>query len=290
MAMIDGSRAHEYMVGELLHSSEQAGWQSLPLRYYKDLARAERVEYPPNSDQHIALVVSGGCKVQSRQPGGWRSALYLPGDIGMTAPGEPTHLRWTSEQGIHSLHAHLPGRIIHAAREDVRRPGGKAVHFPDALSLRDPVLEATLLGVHQALQTGADDLYAQAAAHWMAMHLLVRHGARMPRRETQPGEATLARVDDYLRANLAAPLTLEAMAAVGQCSVFQLIRLARRRWGETPFARVNRLRLEQGRRMLTEGGRPVIEVAMECGYRNPSHFATAFKRRFGRSPSAYRAD
>ncbi|MBC7989917.1 MAG: helix-turn-helix transcriptional regulator [Luteimonas sp.] len=41
-------------------------------------------------------------------------------------------------------------------------------------------------------------------------------------------------------------------------------------------------------RLLLRVNLPVIGIAFECGYSNPTHFATAFKRHVGVTPSQYR--
>lgn len=48
-------------------------------------------------------------------------------------------------------------------------------------------------------------------------------------------------------------------------------------------------RLEHSLTLLQTTDRPVSEVAMHCGFANPSHFSDAFKGRFGLSPRQIRA-
>lgn len=43
--------------------------------------------------------------------------------------------------------------------------------------------------------------------------------------------------------------------------------------------------LEQAEKLLRQGNRTVVEVAMQVGYGHLGHFATAFKRQFGITPS-----
>jgi AraC-like DNA-binding protein len=45
------------------------------------------------------------------------------------------------------------------------------------------------------------------------------------------------------------------------------------------------LKMEHAKNMLYDQGMYVGEVAADVGYKNANHFATAFKRRFGMSPS-----
>ena len=40
---------------------------------------------------------------------------------------------------------------------------------------------------------------------------------------------------------------------------------------------------------MKEGGRKVVAVYAEVGFKNPSHFSSAFKRQYGVSPAALRA-
>ena len=49
------------------------------------------------------------------------------------------------------------------------------------------------------------------------------------------------------------------------------------------------LRMEHARAMLCRQGVSVTEAAVAVGYRHAHHFATAFKRKFGYSPSRMRA-
>lgn len=63
---------------------------------------------------------------------------------------------------------------------------------------------------------------------------------------------------------------------------FQLV------YGITPFEYLRSKRLEKARTMLNQGNFNVTDVAYAVGYASLSHFAKAFKRYFGDSPSNYR--
>ena len=88
-----------------------------------------------------------------------------------------------------------------------------------------------------------------------------------------------------MNAHLSADVTLEDLAAAAQCSTFQLIRICKAHWGQTPVQRLTRLRMDAGRHLLRTTDASVISIALDCGYANPSHFATAFRRVLGMSPS-----
>jgi len=84
-------------------------------------------------------------------------------------------------------------------------------------------------------------------------------------------------------------VSLGDLASIAGCSTFQLIRFTKSHWGETPFRRLTRLRMERARELLRHTDVSIINISLECGYGNPAHFATAFRRSVGMSPSRYRA-
>lgn len=45
-------------------------------------------------------------------------------------------------------------------------------------------------------------------------------------------------------------------------------------------------RLERAYKLMNAGGKKVVDVYAEVGFRNPSHFSTAFKREYGMPPTA----
>jgi AraC family transcriptional activator of pyochelin receptor len=60
-------------------------------------------------------------------------------------------------------------------------------------------------------------------------------------------------------------------------------------FGTTAFKYLHDYRMERARELLAEGEQSVAEVANAVGYSHLSHFAAAFRRKFGINPSAYRA-
>jgi len=80
------------------------------------------------------------------------------------------------------------------------------------------------------------------------------------------------------------PAVLELAQQVG-VSDRTLLRGFKQLFNTTIVAYVQRQRLEQAERLLRQGNLKVSEVATAIGYGNMGHFAVAFKRRFGITPS-----
>ncbi len=56
-------------------------------------------------------------------------------------------------------------------------------------------------------------------------------------------------------------------------------------FGTTVFGYIKDLKMEEAKKMLLEQNLSITEISDRIGYKNPQHFSTAFKRKFGISPS-----
>ena len=97
------------------------------------------------------------------------------------------------------------------------------------------------------------------------------------------------RAEAYIEANWDQPLTVEALAVATGVSARTLFYSFRKTRGYSPMEFVKRVRLDQARRMLSDGsGRSVTAVAFACGFGNLGHFSTYYRLAFGETPSATR--
>ncbi|MBC7989920.1 MAG: helix-turn-helix transcriptional regulator, partial [Luteimonas sp.] len=263
-------------------------WRALLLRGYNDPPEVEELTTPPTADQLIVLVTNGSCNIESFAGGRWQRATYRPGHLGMTAPGESAKLRWRGAEGHSTLQLHLPGVTVEDARNELRDGSSRRVSLPNRLTQHDPVISEVMLTLERAARSGTPELYAETAAHFLAVHLLVHHAQGFEPPTGRHHERVLDSVDAYMRSRLSTSTSLAQLAEIAGLSRFQLLRAAKLIWGETPLRRLTRLRMELAQRLLRQGNLSVIEIALECGYSNPTHFAIAFKRHVGVTPSQYR--
>lgn len=99
----------------------------------------------------------------------------------------------------------------------------------------------------------------------------------------------LRRVACHVDSHLDQPLSLAELAEVAHLSRYHFERVFTSYAGETPVARVRRLRLALARQQL-EAGSPLsmLELALESGYGSAEAFSRAFRAAFGMPPSAVR--
>lgn len=90
----------------------------------------------------------------------------------------------------------------------------------------------------------------------------------------------------FMEENFMYDLSIEEIAHYTGRSLATFKRDFRKISDITPEKWLIKRRLDKAYDLLKEGGRKVVEVYSEVGFRNPSHFSTAFKKEFGISPTA----
>jgi AraC family transcriptional regulator len=245
--LIPSLNAHQHLKGSMTACSWTAGWRSLLMRGYREPTSVEEFTTPATADHLVVLVTEGACEIESYSGSRWRRARYGVGDLGMTAPGHDATLRWRGDTTHSTLQLHLSAATIRRVRAELSDRELLNFEMPNRLAYVDPLIQHVMLGLREASSAGFPDLYAESAAELLAAHILVRHGGlRSPRPLKSRGEdACLCRVDAFMRENLATPLSLDSMAQRAGLSRFHLLRLFKQAYGETPFRRLTRLRMDE---------------------------------------------
>ena len=93
----------------------------------------------------------------------------------------------------------------------------------------------------------------------------------------------------FAAAHLDEDLSLAALADQAGLSAFHLHRVFSAAAGETPKQFTLRLRLGARGGDAADYRDSVLDVALSCGFQSHEAFCRAFRKRFGTTPSAYRA-
>jgi AraC family transcriptional regulator len=161
--------------------------------------------------------------------------------------------------------------------------------------IRDPHIEwiaARLLD--EVVQAGPGGrVYAEALSQVLAIHLLRNYAVTAARPGKAPGlsRATLERIGDYLRANLAENIALAELAKLAGLSSFHFARSFRNAMGLAPHQYLIRLRVERARELLQQKqrGKSLAAVAAEVGFCDQSHLCRHFRRIVGVTPLRFQA-
>lgn len=150
---------------------------------------------------------------------------------------------------------------------------------------------AMLLEALRTRTTGSEVIY-ESLARVFLVKLLQRYGEE--RHEAlEFGSGFTARhykrVLDFVEARFAGPIAIEDMAAEAGLSPAHFSRLFKQVIGDTPYQFVMDYRVEQAKKMLADRERPLIDVALSCGFSDQPHFGRVFKKLTGQTPKEFRA-
>jgi len=182
--------------------------------------------------------------------------------------------------------------LIRRALEEVFGADASNARLRDVSAFTDAALNSLMERVHEELMRREPSLlFLQGIAQAVAIHLARNYaGVTTESRSGSPSLPgyKLRQITDWMAENLAEEYDLERLAARAGLSKFYFNRLFKGALGMSPSHYHIRLRMDAAKRLLRETRRSIVEIALEVGYSNPSHFAQLFRKEAGLSPSDYR--
>ena len=287
-------------------SSEPYGWSGLSLVVVPAVEAG--YESGPAGQQQlcVSLVTSGALSLEQRLAGGdWKRGHIRKGDLFIVAPQFSAYeLRWESpsESAFESTLVLLDSELLRNIAHELLDGRAERIQVSDAHAVKDAILHRLILELRHSLDTprAMDRLYVESAARKLAAQVLRHHsvldfgGTFGLRPRTSRGglpPSRIRRIEDFVTAHLGSRvdrLGLDALAAEAELSAYHFARLFTQSMGESPHAYVLRRRVEKAMALLRETSKSIIEVGLEVGFTNHSHFTMQFRKIVGSTPSAYR--
>lgn len=251
---------------------------------------------PPVSDIVLRLVVGGALTSSSVDYGDGPIALSGKKGSFYVAPAD-AGAQWRSE-GTHEL------LMLAVDRPRVH----ELLSFGGEISQDDPlralygrdIFNATLAnfldGIWRECSRGGPGEALMVDGLFMAMlgtlARLSSEGER-PEKQARPPRLDarlIARVADYVDANLGRTIVIRELAEIACLSPFHFSRCFREAAGVSPHRFVTERRIDASKRMLGDPTIALAQVAFACGFSSQSHFNRVFRQFVGASPGAYRAE
>lgn len=172
----------------------------------------------------------------------------------------------------------------------------RGIHVPRVANASDPGLASEIFRLlieeyhkHQSKgQTGIP--LRSEGPHHLLMSLLARLNPDRPE-ELQPSNAPAVLADrarNLMRADPGGITSIVELASMLDCSVGYMRLAFRSTYHCSPLAYLRRFRMLEARRLLLQTSLSCSDIARQCGYTNPSHFARVFRREHGVNPAQYR--
>lgn len=245
----------------------------------------------PLRDHLLVVNLSGHMLVEDAQmSGSWDRKWAGSGQMSLIPSGMAAERGFKGRSEV--LLVHLPPDLVRQTALQSGLGDEHALLVP-RLAVADEVCERLgrlLLGAAADATAGAAPML-DALTRALVVHLLRHHSVVAPEREVAAPSLSggrLQRVISHMRMHLDQQLPLASLADLSGLSPSQFARTFRSVTGKPPHGYLLDLRIERARELLESTDLPVTEVGMRCGFEQPNHFATMFRKAVGLSPRAWR--
>ena len=164
------------------------------------------------------------------------------------------------------------------------KPRFRGLRVAPLASLAPLVAETCSAWAEPAGHGAWEELGVRIAAAAMRYAADPVHARRSPA-NAERGVARAARLIDHAPG---APLTLRELAREAALSKFHFVRAFARVTGLTPHRYLLRARLRSAAVRLATNDARIIDIALDCGFRDASNFNHAFRAEFGTTPREHR--
>lgn len=283
-----------YVGGQCLRASRGRAWREIKAWIIAPPRRTDVVPLPAVSEPFLAWTFSGEAEFQERENNGpWLTHHLRKGSFFLTSGGAPYDCRWRAvgSEPFQSMLVFVELPLLQRAMDEVFGAESAQARLRDLSAFTDPRLDGMMEALREELmRRKASALLVQGLAQSIAAHLARHYAERTPMRAASPALPgfKLRRITETMAQHLADEFNLERLAAQAGLSKFHFTRLFKAATGVSPSQHHLNLRIDAARRLLRETKKSVVEIALEVGYNNPSHFAQLFRRETGLTPTLYR--
>jgi len=135
----------------------------------------------------------------------------------------------------------------------------------------------------------AKDALADLALKSLLLRIIQTQHLALVQRNDPGTELHFAPVLEYIRSNLAAKISVDALARVGGMSKTLFFRSFKSHFGETPVEFIVRERIKRVKQLLADPQMTVTAACYQAGFNNVNYFIRRFKRLEGITPGEWAA-
>lgn len=272
-------------------TSEQLGWTDTTVQRYSMSRLA--FEVPPARDVRLGFHLADPLLVGARLGSDEHTPRWLDPERFNFIPAQ-TKAEWDFRGNPDLLLVHLREGLIRSVITEAYDADPDHVQMPGHLAKPDEEasLLAGLLLKEAARAAPGTQLFADTISRTLALHLVRRYSSLGPQRPAPKptiGSKRMRRVIEFLHANLADDLSLAQLAKVSGLGPSQFGRGFRAETGQTPHLYLVETRVKAARHLLEHTTLPITDIGFRCGFTQPSHFATMFRKVTGMTPREYRS-
>ena len=236
----------------------------------------------------ISITVGGEYKNNFPVTGGQRDLIYQRGEVLLLPAHYPSTGYDPKEMDLLTIYLE-PGFVEQIARDLVV---GERVELVPQFKLDDCFvgdISAYLLRETETNGT-TGNLYAESLMTALAAKLIKNYStARVLPHKYKGGLAKhkLRSTIEFINEHLSEDLSLNALAALCDLSLYHFVRVFKQSTGFTPHNYVMRERIERAKQLLRETNLTVTELAFQLGFADQPHFTKIFRQHTGATPTDF---
>lgn len=243
------------------------------------------------NDHHVlSLYIDEGYDCYRKTPSGWKNG-GAP-DRFCLMPKE-TEFTWDIRGDLSFVHLYCTDMHLRQLVEQIWDRSPAAIEVEERVFDEDP--QITLLYRQFLLkndwQEQANHLLLSSASTLLLTRLIRQYSQlrwALPPVKGGLAPKVLRHIKDYMDAHLSQPLLLGELAEQAGLSEFHFARMFKQSTGFAPHQYVMNLRMAKAEKLLKLSSKPLLEIALDCGFSSSSHFSNRFKAEYGFKPSALR--
>ncbi len=284
-----------YVGGKCLRAGRGEAWRDIKAWIIALPPVVDTLNLPSVSEPFLAWTISGEVDFQEREgKRPWITHRLRKGAFFLTSGGAPYDCRWkaVTSEPFESMAVFIELPLLKRALEEVFGDDAAHARLRDISAFTDVALNSLMERLREELmRRKASPLFLQGIAQAIAIHLARNYAENV--KESRSGSPSLPgyklrQITDWMAEHVDEEFNLDRLAAQAGLSKFYFNRLFKSAMGVSPSHYYITLRLDEARRLLRETKKSVVDIALDVGYSNPSHFAQLFRRVTGLSPSDYR--
>ncbi len=284
-----------YVGGKCLRVGRGEAWRDIKAWTVALPRVADVLHLPSVSEPFLAWTISGEVEFQEREDHGpWMTRRITKGSFFLTTGGAPYDCRWkaVTAEPFESMAVFIALPLVQRALAEVFGEAADHARLRNISGFTDVALNSWMERLREELlRRHASPLFLEGIAQAIAIHLARNYAETA--KESPSGSPSLPgfklqQISNWMAEHLAEDFSLEQLAAQAGVSKFYFTRLFKNAMGVSPSRHLLTLRMDEAKRLLRETKRSVVDIALDVGYANPSHFARFFRRETGLAPSDYR--